>query len=72
MFGDKAGMAADEAQRAGAAALRNQAPPPAARRDSLFRAGRPEEARSQLQAAAQLSRDAREKAFPLARAAACA
>lgn len=53
------------------AALRNYAPLPAARGDFLFRAGRLPEARSQFEAAASLTRNAREKTFLLARAAAC-
>ena len=56
---------------AGAGALRNYAPLPAARGDFLFRAGRLSEARSEFQAAATLTRNAREKAFFLARAEAC-
>jgi predicted RNA polymerase sigma factor len=56
---------------AGAAALRGYAPLPAARGDFLFRAGRFDEARSEFQAAASLTRNAREKAFLLARAEAC-
>ena len=57
---------------AGAAALRNYAPLPAAKGDFLFRAGRLTEARVQFEAAANLTRNAREKAFLLGRAAACA
>ncbi len=53
------------------AALRNYAPLPAARGDFLFRAGRLAEARSQFEAAAQLTRNGRERAFLLARADAC-
>ncbi len=56
---------------AGAAALRNYAPLPAARGDFLFRCGRLEEARSEFEAAAKLTRNAREAAFLLARAQAC-
>ena len=56
---------------AGAAALRNYAPLPAARGDFLFRCGRLEEARSEFEAAAKLTRNAREAAFLLARAEAC-
>ncbi len=56
---------------ADAAALRNYAPLPAARGDFLFRAGRLAEARSEFEAAANLTRNAREKDFLLARAAAC-
>jgi RNA polymerase sigma factor (sigma-70 family) len=52
-------------------ALRHYAPLPAARGDFLFRAGRLAEARSEFQAAATLTRNARERAFLLARADAC-
>jgi RNA polymerase sigma factor (sigma-70 family) len=52
-------------------ALPHYAPLPAARGDFLFRAGRLAEARSEFQAAATLTRNAREKAFLLARADAC-
>jgi predicted RNA polymerase sigma factor len=52
-------------------ALRNYAPLPAARGDFLFRAGRLAEARSEFEAAAKLTRNAREAAFLLARAVAC-
>jgi len=52
-------------------ALRHYAPLPAARGDFLFRAGRLAEARSEFEAAAGLTRNAREKAFLLARADAC-
>lgn len=51
--------------------LRNYAPLPAARGDFLFRAGRVAEAREQFERAAQMTRNEREKAFLLARAAAC-
>jgi len=44
---------------------------PAARGDFLFRAGRVAEARSAFKAAAALARNARERAFLLARADAC-
>ena len=70
-FGPDAGLALVDAI-AGAAALRNYAPLPAARGDFLFRAGRLDEARGQFEAAAQLTRNAREREFLLARAAACA
>ena len=53
------------------AALRDYAPLPAARGDFLFRAGRRVEARSEFEAAAALTRNARERAFLLARAEAC-
>jgi predicted RNA polymerase sigma factor len=56
---------------ADAAALRDYAPLPAARGDFLFRAGRLAEARSEFTAAATLTRNARERAFLLARADAC-
>jgi RNA polymerase sigma factor (sigma-70 family) len=56
---------------AGAAALRNYAPLPAARGDFLFRCGRLAEARAEFEAAAKLTRNAREAAFLLARAGAC-
>ena len=54
-----------------AAALRNYAPLPAARGDFLFRAGRLDEARVQFERAAEFTRNEREKAFLLRRAAAC-
>ena len=54
-----------------AAALRNYAPLPAAKGDFLCRAGRLAEARLQFERAAELTRNKREKAFLLARAAAC-
>lgn len=57
---------------ADAPALRDFAPLPAARGDCLFRAGRTAEARSEFEAAAALTRNARERAFLLARAEACA
>jgi RNA polymerase sigma factor (sigma-70 family) len=56
---------------AGVAALRNYAPLPAAKGDFLFRAGRLREAKAQFEAAASLTRNGSEKAFLLARAAAC-
>lgn len=52
-------------------ALRNYAPLPAARGDFLFRCGRLAEARSEFEAAAALTRNAREAAFLRARAGAC-
>jgi predicted RNA polymerase sigma factor len=55
----------------GAEALRNYAPLPAAKGDFLFRAGRLAEARVQFERAAGLTRNEREKAFLLGRAAAC-
>lgn len=54
-----------------AAALPHYAPLPAARGDLLFRAGRLAEARAAFEAAAALTRNARERAFLFARAAAC-
>jgi RNA polymerase sigma factor (sigma-70 family) len=69
-FGPEAGLTLlDEIDQA--AALRNYAPMPAARGDFLFRAGRLAEARVQFEQAAALSRNEREKAFLLRRAAAC-
>jgi predicted RNA polymerase sigma factor len=53
------------------AALSDYAPLPAARGDFLFRAGRFAEARSEFEAAAALTRNARERSFLLARADAC-
>jgi RNA polymerase sigma factor (sigma-70 family) len=68
-FGPEAGLAlVDEIDPA---ALPRYAPLPAARGDFLFRAGRQAEARVQFEHAAELSRNAREKAFLLERAAAC-
>ena len=69
-FGPEAGLRLVDAI-ADAAALRHYAPLPAARGDFLFRAGRKAEARSAFEAAAALTRNAREKAFLLGRAAAC-
>jgi predicted RNA polymerase sigma factor len=68
-FGPEAGLRlVDEIA---ATALRDYAPLPAARGDFLFRAGRLAEARSEFNAAATLTRNARERAFLLARADAC-
>ena len=53
------------------AALATYAPLPAAKGDFLFRAGRRGEARAEFERAASLTRNARERAFLLARAAAC-
>ena len=61
-FGPEAGLQLI-AEIAGAAALRNYAPLPAARGDCLLHAGRPADARPQFEAAARLTRNAREKAF---------
>jgi predicted RNA polymerase sigma factor len=69
-FGPEAGLALLDAI-ADDPALRSYAPLPAARGDFLFRAGRLAEARRQFEAAAKLTRNAREKAFLLARADAC-
>lgn len=69
-FGPEVGLRLLDAI-AGAGALRNYAPLPAARGDFLFRAGRPDEARSEFEAAAKLTRNAREAAFLTARAEAC-
>lgn len=69
-FGPEAGLALLD-EIAGAAALRSYAPLPAARGDFLFRAGRRAEARGEFEAAAKLTRNAREAAFLLARADAC-
>jgi len=69
-FGPEAGLRLLN-EIAGADALRDYAPLPAARGDFLFRAGRLAEARSEFQAAAALTRNARERAFLLARADAC-
>lgn len=52
-------------------ALRNYAPLPAARGDFLRRAGRKPEARAEFERAASLTRNDRERAFLLERAAAC-
>ena len=69
-FGPEAGLRlVDEIE--GAEALRHYAPLPAARGDFLFRAGRLAEARAEFEAAAGLTRNARERAFLLARADAC-
>jgi RNA polymerase sigma factor (sigma-70 family) len=69
-FGPEAGLRLVD-EIANADALRDYAPLPAARGDFLFRAGRLAEARSEFTAAATLTRNARERAFLLARAAAC-
>jgi len=69
-FGPEAGLGLlDEIADVGA--LSDYAPLPAARGDFLFRTGRLAEARSEFEAAATMSRNAREKAFLLARADAC-
>jgi RNA polymerase sigma factor (sigma-70 family) len=69
-FGPEAGLRLVD-EIAGAAALRNYAPLSAARGDFLLRAGRLAEARSEFEAAARLTRNAREAAFLRARADAC-
>jgi RNA polymerase sigma factor (sigma-70 family) len=69
-FGPEAGLRLVD-EIADADALRDYAPLPAARGDFLFRAGRLAEARSQFTSAATLTRNARERAFLLARADAC-
>ena len=69
-FGPEAGLRLLN-EIAGADAFRDYAPLPAARGDFLFRAGRLAEARSEFQAAALLTRNARERSFLLARADAC-
>ncbi len=69
-FGPEAGLRLVD-EIADAAALRDYAPLPAARGDFLFRAGRLAEARSEFTVAARLTRNARERAFLLARADAC-
>ena len=69
-FGPEAGLRLVD-EIADAAALRGYAPLPAARGDFLFRAGRLAEARSEFEAAAKLTRNAREAAFLRARADAC-
>jgi RNA polymerase sigma factor (sigma-70 family) len=69
-FGPEAGLRLLD-EIADAAALRDYAPLPAARGDFLFRAGRLAEARPEFTAAATLTRNARERAFLLARADAC-
>jgi predicted RNA polymerase sigma factor len=69
-FGPEAGLRLVD-EMADAASLRNYAPLPAARGDFLFRAGRLAEARAEFEAAAKLTRNARERAFLLARASAC-
>ena len=69
-FGPEAGLRLVD-EIADADALRDYAPLAAARGDFLFRAGRLAEARSEFKAAATLTRNARERAFLLARADAC-
>jgi predicted RNA polymerase sigma factor len=69
-FGPDAGLGLLD-EIADADALRGYAPLPAARGDFLFRAGRLAEARTAFLDAATLTRNARERAFLLARADAC-
>lgn len=69
-FGPEAGLRLLDAL-AGAEALATYAPLPAARGDCLFRAGRVAEARTHFEAAARLTRNAREAAFLRSRAEAC-
>jgi predicted RNA polymerase sigma factor len=69
-FGPEAGLLLLN-EIANAEVLRTYAPLPAAKGDFLFRAGRLTEARREFQAAAKLTRNAREVAFLLARADAC-
>lgn len=69
-FGPEVGLSLLE-EISGADILRGYAPLPAARGDFLFRAGRLAEARTEFEAAAQLTRNVREAAFLLARAKAC-
>jgi RNA polymerase sigma factor (sigma-70 family) len=69
-FGPEAGLGLLD-EIAGADALRDYAPLPAARGDFLFRAGRLAEARTAFEAAAALTRNLPERAFLLARAEAC-
>lgn len=69
-FGPEAGLKL-LGEIADAEALRNYAPLPAAKGDFLFRAGRLSEARAEFVAASKLTRNAREKAFLLARADQC-
>jgi predicted RNA polymerase sigma factor len=67
-FGPEAGLSLIEGLDG---VLAGYAPLPAARGDFLLRAGRAEEARGAFLRAAELSRNARERAFLLGRAAAC-
>ncbi len=69
-FGPEAGLRLVD-EIADVESLSNYAPLPAARGDFLFRVGRLAEARSEFEAAATLSRNARERAFLRARADAC-
>ncbi len=69
-FGAEAGLAIADAL-AEEQALKLYAPLPAARGDFLFRMGRLAEARTEFEKAAEMTRNAREKDFLLARAKAC-
>jgi RNA polymerase sigma factor (sigma-70 family) len=69
-FGPETGMGLLD-QISATGLLRNFAPLAAARGDLLFRAGRHAEARSEFEAAAELTRNSRERDFLLARANAC-
>ena len=69
-FGPEAGLKLVD-EIADIESLSDYAPLPAARGDFLFRAGRLAEARLEFEAAATLSRNARERTFLLARADAC-
>lgn len=70
-FGPEEGLRLVD-ETAGVAALRTYAPLRAARGDLLFRCGRLAAARAEFEAAARLTRNIREAAFLMARAAACA
>lgn len=69
-FGPEAGLARIAAIEA-VPALQDYAPLPAARGDFLFRAGRLAAAKAEFERAAMLTRNERERAFLLGRAAAC-
>jgi RNA polymerase sigma factor (sigma-70 family) len=69
-FGPEAGLKLVE-KISEAQALPDYAPLPAAKGEFLFRIGRVAEARAQFERAANLTRNKREKAFLLGRAAAC-
>ena len=69
-FGPEAGLSLLD-EIADADTLHSYAPLPAARGDFLFRAGRLAQARSEFDAAATLTHNARERAFLLARAKSC-
>ncbi|SHJ07515.1 RNA polymerase sigma factor, sigma-70 family [Roseomonas rosea] len=69
-FGPEAGLRLIDALET-VPALRSYAPLPAARGDFLFRCGRLAEARAAFERAATLTRNGRERAFLLRRAAAC-